>query len=339
MDPCAEFVCQQPRYAIRSKQQLCSLYMGFDSKSASATYIIISGKDEPYLDRVKCRLSDYFPSGGTLGATMLHPKDPFLLLSMICHESLVDAKAIVTELRHRLYDQLDIVDMYSESPFDRSKLRELTNQLHKVSQDVDSLFASAEMGTMIIEHVIQARHRALRLFPRALSEVNVDDSLFYVKQSLESQKRWLLSYKSRKDIAMNLVFNLVTQQDSETNTAIARDTKDDSASMKIIALLTMVFLPATTVSSFFGMAFFSPGPGGSFETSRMWWLFVAATLPLTLVTLSLWWLWYPVSRYLADLSNWDKARRKRKAGSTSQDEEKGSVVEFVGVSVRSKSLH
>ena len=33
------------------------------------------------------------------------------------------------------------------------------------------------------------RDRALRLFPRALSEVTVDDSLFYVKQSLESQKR------------------------------------------------------------------------------------------------------------------------------------------------------
>ena len=120
---------------------------------------------------------------------------------------------------------------------------------------------------------------------------------------------------------MNLVFNPVTQQDSQTNTAIARDTEDDSASMKIIALFPMLFLPAITVSNFFGLASFSPGPGGSFDSWRMWWL------------------WYPVSRYPAGLSNWKKTRRKRKARSTSQDEAKGSVVEYVGVSVRPKSLH
>ena len=311
--------------------------MGFDLETCSATYIIVSGQREPYLDRVKSRLNDYFPPVGTLGSAKLHPNDPFLPLSIICHESLVDAKAIITELRHRLYDQLDIVDIYSETPFDRSNLKELTNQLHKVSQDADSLFVSAEMGTMVIEHVIRARDRALNLFPQALSDVNVGDSLSYIKQSLDSQKRWLLSYKSRKDIAMNLVFNLVTQQDSETNTAIARDTKDDSASMKIIALLTMLFLPATAVSGFFGMAFFVPGPDGSFELSRMWWLFAAVTLPLTLVTLSLWWLWYPVSRFLADFSDRINLRRTRKAGKLRQDEEQGHVEEGPSITLKSNS--
>ena len=295
--------------------------MGFDLETCSATYIIVSGQQEPYLDRVKSRLNDYFPPVGTLRSAQLHPNDPFLPLSIICHESLVDAKAIITELRHRLYDQLDIVDIYSETPFDRSNLKELTNQLPKVSQDADSLFVSAEMGSMVIEHVIRARDRALNLFPQALSDFNVGDSLSYIKQSLDSQKRWLLSYKARKDIAMNLVFNLVTQQDSETNTVIAHDTKEDSASMKIIALLTMLFLPATAVSGFFGMAFFVTGPDGSFEVSRMWWLFAAITLPLTLVTLSLLWLWYPVSRFLADFSDRTNLRRTRKAGKLRQDEE------------------
>lgn len=273
---------------------------------------------------------------GTLGSAKLHPNDPFLPLSIICHESLVDAKAIITELRHRLYDQLDIVDIYSETPFDRSNVKELTSQLHKVSQDADSLFASAEMGTMVIEHIIRARDRALNLFPQALSDVNVGDSLSYIKQSLDSQKRWLLSYKSRKDIAMNLVFNLVTQQDSETNTAIARDTKDDNASMKIIALLTMLFLPATAVSGFFSMAFFVPKPDGSFELSRMW-LFVAVTLPLTLATLSLWWLWYPVSRFLADFPDRTNLRRTRKAGKLRQDKEQGHVEEGPSITLKSDS--
>lgn len=101
--------------------------MGFDLETCSATYIIVSDQQEPYLDRVKSRLNDYFPPMGMLGSAKLHPNDPFLPLSIICHKSLVDAKVIITELRHRLYDQPDIVDIYSETPFDQSNLKELTN--------------------------------------------------------------------------------------------------------------------------------------------------------------------------------------------------------------------
>jgi len=91
---------------------------------------------------------------------------------------------------------------------------------------------------------------------------------------------------------MNLVFNLVTQQDSETSTDIARDTKDDSASMKIIAVLTMGFLPATAVFGFFGMAFFNLSDDGVFLSSKMAWLFVATTVPLTLGIFTTWTFWY-----------------------------------------------
>lgn len=59
---------------------------------------------------------------------------------------------------------------------------------------------------------------------------------------------WLHSYRDRKDIAMSLVFNLVTQQDAANNISIAKAMKRDSSSMNGIALLTMVFLPGTFTS-------------------------------------------------------------------------------------------
>lgn len=46
-----------------------------------------------------------------------------------------------------------------------------------------------------------------------------------------------------------LVFNLMMQQDCETKTNITHDIKDDSASMKIIVVMTMVFLPITAASN------------------------------------------------------------------------------------------
>lgn len=241
-------------------------------------------------------MSDYYhrsSSDPALGST--EALDPFLLQSIICHESLVEAKVPISKLRYRLYDVLDVVGEYSKEPFDRKNLKEMTEKLHSVSQDADSLFVSAEMGTMIVEHSFRSRAALLDNItpgPRFGSS-NVGDALAYLSESLESQKRWLQSYKSRKDIAMNLVFNLVTQQDSETSTNIARDTKDDSASMMIIALLlTMVFLPATAVSGFFGMAFFNLSDEGVFLSSSVTWLFVATTVPLTGGVFVIWIFWY-----------------------------------------------
>lgn len=66
-------------------------------------------------------------------------------------------------------------------------------------------------------------------------------SLRWLVASLECQMNWLESYKARKDTSMTLVYNLVTQQDSATMI-------QDSASMRAIAILTMVFLPGTFTS-------------------------------------------------------------------------------------------
>lgn len=82
---------------------------------------------------------------------------------------------------------------------------------------------------------------------------NLDDTLQYLTASMDKQKMWMQNYRDRKDIAMSLVFNLVTQQDAANNIQISRAMKKDSSSMNGIALLTMVFLPGTftSVSIFF----------------------------------------------------------------------------------------
>ncbi|KAI1088781.1 hypothetical protein F5B19DRAFT_469884 [Rostrohypoxylon terebratum] len=208
--------------------------------------------------------------------------------------SLCGARIPITQLRHKLYDVHAVVSEYSKKPFDRSslKLKDMTEQLHKISQDADSLLASAEMGSMVAIHSENSRMTLQKELgaSTAFANSNDGDALAYLVQSLEAQKRWISSYQSRKDIAMNLVFNLVTQQDSETSTDIARDTKEDSASMKVIAVLTMIFLPATAVSGFFGihLAFFSTSSDGVFVSSKAVWLFVAITMPLTILIFILW---------------------------------------------------
>ena len=88
------------------------------------------------------------------------------------------------------------------------------------------------------------------------------DTLEYLHSSMDKQKMWLHNYRDRKDIAMSLVFNLVTQQDAANNFSITKAMKRDSSSMNGIALLTMVFLPGTftSVSGHFLFRSYSKAP-------------------------------------------------------------------------------
>ena len=94
------------------------------------------------------------------------------------------------------------------------------------------------------------------------------------------------------------VYNLVTQQDAATSTTIAREATADGASMKVIAVLTMTFLPGTFLSSVFGM---------SMLNTAKWWLYVAITLPLTALVIFIWWAWYKFPKLAALSRHWTGA--------------------------------
>ncbi|CAD0107276.1 unnamed protein product, partial [Aureobasidium uvarum] len=79
-----------------------------------------------------------------------------------------------------------------------------------------------------------------------------------------------------------------------TNVDIAMSTKDDGAAMKTIAIVTMVFLPATFVSALLGMNFFNFNPdehGGHMTYSHDLWIYFVISIVLTLSLFALWWVW------------------------------------------------
>lgn len=116
------------------------------------------------------------------------------------------------------------------------------------------------------------------------------------------------------------VYNLMANRDSTTNlqiaaestqiakksATIAYETRRDSAAMKTIATLTMLYLPATFVCSLFGTNFFAlstNGPGNPvFVVSDMWWMYLVSAIPLTLLNFFVWRVWL----------RWRTIRQKRK---------------------------
>ncbi|KAL4987699.1 hypothetical protein BDW68DRAFT_197233 [Aspergillus falconensis] len=65
---------------------------------------------------------------------------------------------------------------------------------------------------------------------------------------------------------------------------------EDNANVFVVTIVSLFYLPASFVAAFLGMNFFDfDGPDdGDFATSKKLWIFFAATVPLTCLTLGFW---------------------------------------------------
>ncbi|KAF2662093.1 hypothetical protein K491DRAFT_279713 [Lophiostoma macrostomum CBS 122681] len=92
---------------------------------------------------------------------------------------------------------------------------------------------------------------------------------------------------------LDAVYNLVVQRDSRTSRDIAQAAKEDSAAMRTLALMSILFLPATFVSSFFSMTMFDwQAERWSEVVSQRLWLYWVVSIPLTLIILTIWYFWH-----------------------------------------------
>jgi hypothetical protein len=103
---------------------------------------------------------------------------------------------------------------------------------------------------------------------------------------------------------LHKLFNLIAANDSasaqyiaEKSRQIAWATRSDAQSMKLLTLMTTVFLPGTFVSGLFSTPIFQRDPGESAENTilKVWrpglYLYIAVSLPLLLMTLLVWGVW------------------------------------------------
>lgn len=110
----------------------------------------------------------------------------------------------------------------------------------------------------------------------------------------------------------NQLYNIIAQKESKLGLQMAGEqrrlahaAKRDSTSMKTLSLMGAVFLPATFLSSIFGMTFFNfvpdggdgngtadaGGGGGWNPVSPLLWIYFAISVPLTIAVVVCWHLW------------------------------------------------
>ncbi|KAK4677669.1 hypothetical protein QC764_0047210 [Podospora pseudoanserina] len=99
-------------------------------------------------------------------------------------------------------------------------------------------------------------------------------------------------------LAMQAAWNQTARQDAavnariaQLNTTIALETKSESAMMRSIALLTMIFLPLSCVASVFSTTLFNWSPGeGEPVVSKYIWVLAVIAIVLTLAVVCIWYL-------------------------------------------------
>lgn len=278
-----------------------STYLALDHVNGSNTCLVTSGVNVTYgvndgrVKAVKARLSAAFPELAALPSGKRNAKDPFLLTSLISHETFIQSESLYKRSSAWLSRELEEIDAYAKArgPHNGDHLQDLTCELHIISQNLDGQVVSADISITQLDSMLDARQRLLAIEKASGSHhLSVaHDTTTYLRKAYETRKQLVFGLKQRKEAAMTLVYNLVAQQGIETSMGIARDTRNDSSSMKAIAILTMIFLPASAVATFFGMGFFSSDKN-ELQVAHQWWLFVVVTVPITALVMAIWWIWH-----------------------------------------------
>ncbi|KAF3197329.1 hypothetical protein TWF679_003248, partial [Orbilia oligospora] len=94
--------------------------------------------------------------------------------------------------------------------------------------------------------------------------------------------------------------NEANSKESEIMTQIAVSTQKDGRSMKVLAFLTMMYLPGAFVSSIFGWSIisFDVGDDGAQQliVAKQWWLFAVSAVGLTVLTMAGCFIWIWMSQ-------------------------------------------
>lgn len=212
--------------------------------------------------------------------------EPFLLFDIVYAElfAMEDGFAWGLANRFRGVERSTLIQAEdqssSETNVDFQNLHDISRNCIFLLESLDAVMAT--LDTMA-DHL-----RSLQTVSSTSFTNTAIQALAHRRRAFHSTSMRLGSLDKRIQNIIGLSFNLVTQSDS-------RVMKADSRAMKVIAVLTLVFLPATGVASIFSMPFFDvdfDGPARELKAAASFWIFWAVVAPLTIVVMLGWVLWY-----------------------------------------------
>lgn len=164
---------------------------------------------------------------------------------------------------------------------------QMTNELHSIRANHLHYSALLDEFTKNVDFICESENPFMtyanfKSTPHVIEEnkVLIARECKNLNQNVQRLKNELHQQERRLKNVMNLVFSSVSIKDSQHMRQMTEAAVRDSAAMKQIAYLTMVFLPASFVATAFGMNVNEINPGSGTKIS----IYVAVALPLTVFT-------------------------------------------------------
>ncbi|KAF2653539.1 hypothetical protein K491DRAFT_694591 [Lophiostoma macrostomum CBS 122681] len=186
-------------------------------------------------------------------------------------------------------------------------LEQIVRYLHSCLTELAAVALVASDGTEL-GLFLQKTARELDSFYSKTRDVDFLRHSKAVTQYIEAQTNLFSSMLAQTELLdkrvhtdLDLSLNLTAQEENRISRAIAEEsfivalaTWRDSAAMRTIAYVTLIFLPPTFVATLFSMTFFdwSPEPPNTRIIAKHFWIYWVVSVPLTVVVWIIWRLWW-----------------------------------------------
>lgn len=197
-------------------------------------------------------------------------------------------------------DLLDMMIVYSDISVWR--VRDPIRLLEKSRLNGHDLFEQIHDHARHAYHSSEVLEAAIQTFEQlGRHQREIHESIAQGQQRSQSS-RLTLTYRVQAreytQFQISLVKGLKLRSDSslqrlknEVGLAYNNIARQDNSVMKSIALLTMIFLPATFISALFSTTFFTYGDNGNWEVSDDLWIYWVTTVPATIAVVVFWRVW------------------------------------------------
>ncbi|KAF3922548.1 hypothetical protein ABW21_db0205295 [Orbilia brochopaga] len=159
------------------------------------------------------------------------------------------------------------------------------DHLHEAARHVFHCTETLIVTTQLLERIATRHRDRMSMLANAPQEEQmcmrqIQDHLTCYQGMIYAFRCRSEAMQSRHQNEISLAFNTVAQYHSRVAVV-------DAAAMRVIAALTVVFLPATFVAAIFSMSFFNnDGTAGGWTLNSKFWIYWAFTVPLTMATLA-----------------------------------------------------
>lgn len=139
------------------------------------------------------------------------------------------------------------------------------------------------------DRLIKTNYSQSQLAREACIQEDIEAALQNITTAFDDIEASCKSLQKRTQSLLDLYFNMVAERNSFATGRMAFEMKRDSAAMKTIAILTVLLLPGTFASSFFGtnlfVVYLDESGTETFRATSIWWCWFIITVPLTIATL------------------------------------------------------